>query len=121
LLNIIKNAKIKMNWQITFYNSRVEQTLLAWPNKLRTKLARILELIIDYGPNLGMPFTKAMHDGLFEMRVKAQEGIGRVFFCYVVKKGIIILHSFIKKTQHTPLHEIKIARKRLQEILKNEL
>ena len=34
-----------------------------------------------YGANLGMPHTKAMKDGLFEMRMKSKEGIGRVFYC----------------------------------------
>ena len=34
-----------------------------------------------YGPDLGMPHTRAMGDGLFELRLKAAEGIARVFFC----------------------------------------
>jgi phage-related protein len=29
---------------------------------------------------------------------------------------VIVLHAFIKKSQQTPDHEVKIARKRLKEV-----
>ena len=37
-------------------------------------------------------------------------------FCTLKGKEIIILNSFIKKTQKTPKKEIDIARKRMREI-----
>ena len=60
--------------------------------------------------------SRCLGDGLFEFRVKAQEGIGRVFFCTVVNREVIILHTFIKKTQQTPKKEITIAKKRMREV-----
>jgi len=68
------------------------------------------------GPNLGMPYTRPFGDGLFEIRAKGVEGIGRAFFCCVVGRRVIILHGFIKKTQTTPSKELEIARRRLKEI-----
>ena len=65
------------------------------------------------------PFTlrsRAMVDGLFELRCKGAEGIGRAFYCTMVGLEIVILHSFIKKTQETPAQELKTARKRLKEV-----
>ena len=59
-----------------------------------------------------------MGDGLFELRPKAQEGIGRVFYCTLAGNTIDILHSIVKKTQKTPQKEINIARQRLQ-VVKN--
>jgi len=41
--------------------------------------ARITERIVVFGPNLGMPFTRSMGDGLFKIRAKGREGIGRAF------------------------------------------
>lgn len=32
------------------------------------------------GADLGMPFTKPLGDGLFEIRAKGHEGIARAFF-----------------------------------------
>ena len=72
-----------------------------------------------YGANLGMPHTKAMKDGLFEMRMKSKEGIGRVFYCTLVNKRIVMLHSFLKKTQKIPSKEIKIAISRMNEVKAN--
>jgi hypothetical protein len=34
-----------------------------------------------FGPHLGMPFTRPMGEGLFEVRAKGREGIGRALFC----------------------------------------
>ncbi len=57
-----------------------------------------------------------MGDGLFELRCKGAEGIGRAFYCTMVGREIVILHNFIKKTQETPDRELKTARKRLKEV-----
>jgi len=105
-----------MSWTITFYNERVRAALLKWPETLKAKLARILELIKEQGGNIGMPLTRAMGDGLFEIRVKGKDGIGRVFFAYIRQQEIVILHSFIKKQQETPQKELQTAKQRLSEI-----
>jgi len=69
-----------------------------------------------YGPDLGMPHTRAMGEGLFELRLKSAEGIARVFYCTIMGKRIVMLHQFIKKTDKTPPKELAIARRRLKEI-----
>ena len=55
-------------------------------------------------------------NGLFELRAKGKEGIGRAFYCFQVGQRIVILHGFIKKTQTTPDDELALARKRLKEV-----
>ncbi|WP_236026198.1 type II toxin-antitoxin system RelE/ParE family toxin [Geomonas azotofigens] len=75
----------------------------------------------QYGPNLGMPHTRALGNGLFEIRAKAEEGIGRAFFCTMVGRKIVILHSFIKKTDKTPKRQLEIALTRLKEVITHEL
>jgi len=56
--------------------------------------------------------------GLFEIRAKGKEGVGRFFFCCLVGQEVVILHSFIKKAQKIPQKEMKIARNRLKEVKK---
>jgi phage-related protein len=68
------------------------------------------------GPNLGEPHTKAMGSGLFELRLKGAEGIARVFYCTLIGKRIVMLHSFVKKTDRTPKRELEVAQSRLKEI-----
>jgi phage-related protein len=63
-----------------------------------------------------MPHSRSLGQGLFELRCKGKEGIGRAFYCTMVGREIVVLHSFIKKTQDTPDKELALARKRLKEV-----
>ena len=57
-----------------------------------------------------------MGDGLFEIRAKAQEGIGRGLFCYLDGRHVHILHAFVKKSQKTPKRELDLAIRRMREV-----
>ena len=89
------------------------------PAGLLARYLRYVDLMTAHGPNLGMPHTRAMGEGLFELRVTGQEGIARVFYCTVVQRRIVMLHVFIKKSQKTPKRELEIAKRRLQEVLRH--
>ena len=104
-----------MTWEIVYYNENVQRILNAWPIGIRAVYARITERISIFGPNLGMPFTRALGKGLFEIRAKGKEGIGRAFFCTVDEQKVVVLHAYIKKSEKTPLKELEIARKRQEE------
>ena len=105
-----------MHFQLQFFNTKVQANIEAWPSGINASFVRIAEQMVVSGPNLGMPYTRPFSDGLFEIRAKGAEGIGRAFFCCIVGRRIVILHGFIKKTQATPAKELAIARKRLKEI-----
>ena len=55
--------------------------------------------------------------GVSELRLKDRDGNYRVFYYTASADGVLVFHAFVKKTQQTPLMEIRIARKRLEEIL----
>ena len=74
----------------------------------------------EFGSNLGMPHTRPIEGGLFELRVKSKEGIARVFFCTKIGKKIIMLHSYVKKSQKIPKKELKIAQTRMSEVIQDE-
>ena len=105
-----------MTWKVTFFSERVEQQTLKFPSGILAHLLHILELVEEFGPDLGKPHTAPMGKGLFEIRAKGKEGIGRSLFCTKKGKEIIILHSFVKKTQRTPQKELDIARNRMKEL-----
>lgn len=108
-----------MGWHITYYNSRVFKQLDSLPKKIKARFVALADRMMAVGHDLGMPHTKAMGDGLFELRVKAEEGIARVFYCTCVNQEIVILHAFIKKSQTTPKKELAIATKRLKEVIQH--
>ena len=105
-----------MNWTITYYSPKVKTEIDELPKGIRADLLRLYDLLTIYGANLRLPHSRAMGNGLFELRPKGKEGIGRVFYCTQVGWQIVMLHSFIKKTQETLEHELAIARKRLKEM-----
>ncbi|MCX7173731.1 MAG: type II toxin-antitoxin system RelE/ParE family toxin [Proteobacteria bacterium] len=105
-----------MAYSIDFFNVGVQTEVEGWPAGVNASFVRIAEQMVESGPNLGLPYTRPLGEGLFEIRAKGEEGIGRAFFCTLVGRRIVILHGFIKKTQQIPPKEMKIARKRLKEV-----
>lgn len=105
-----------MTYSIAFFNAAVQAEIIGWPAGINASFTRIAEQMVESGPNLGLPYTRPFGDGLFEIRAKGREGIGRAFFCTLVDRRIVILHGFIKKTQQTPARELKLARKRQKEV-----
>ena len=101
---------------IEYFSEAVRLAVDKLPLTIRAKYAGYALRMQQHGANLGMPHTRAMGDGLFELRIKGAEGIARVFYCVVVGKRIVMLHSFIKKTQATPARELDIARRHKKEI-----
>ena len=105
-----------MTYNIEFFNAAVRAEIEGWPAGINASFTRIAEQMVESGPNLGLPYTRPLGDGLFEIRAKGREGIGRAFFCTLIGRQIVILHGFIKKTQQTPARELKLARKRMKEV-----
>ena len=106
-----------MNYEILFFASSVRTSIERWPTGIFASFVRITEEMVVSGPNLGMPYTKAMGEGLFEIRARGSEGIGRAFFCCMKGRRIVILHGFVKKTQATPIKELCLAKQRMKEVL----
>ena len=108
------------NFRIEFFNAGVAREIEAFPPGVRAAFAHLANRMVEHGPDLGMPYTRAMGSGLFEIRARCAEGIARVFYCLVVERRIVLLRAFLKKTQATPSAELKFARKRLKEIIAND-
>ncbi|WP_353173018.1 type II toxin-antitoxin system RelE/ParE family toxin [Paracandidimonas soli] len=105
-----------MRYSIHYYSESVQADIMALPETLQARYAALSRRMLDSGPNLGEPHTKAFGRSLFELRLKGAEGIARVFYCTLVGRRIVMLHSFVKKTDRTPLTERRIAETRLKEI-----
>lgn len=107
-------------YRLEYFNLSVKEEIESWPVGILAGFVRITQSMVNVGPNMGMPFTRPMGEGLFEIRAKGPEGIGRAFFCTLVEKRRVILHGFIKKSEKTPDRELSMARKRAKEVLVHE-
>ena len=105
-----------MSWIIDYFSEDVRLEIDALPVGIRASYTRLTELLEEFGLELRMPHSRAMGGGLFELRPRGREGTARVFYCMKVGRKIIMLHSFIKKTNETPKRELEIARRRQREV-----
>lgn len=101
-----------MNYIIDYYDDDLQTRILELPETLRASYFGLTDRMEQFGANLGEPHTKALGDGLFELRLKGKEGIARVFYCTRIGKRIVMLHCFVKKTQKIPQKELQIAQAR---------
>jgi hypothetical protein len=105
-----------MAFVVEYFHPRVLSEIEAWPVDVLADYARLVELLTEYGPSLRLPHSRALGDGLFELRPRGRSGIGRAFYCFVIGRRVVVLHAFVKKTQQTPDRELKLARKRQKEL-----
>ena len=63
-------------------------------------------------PNVTLPLVRPMGQGLYELRCHITgKRIVRILFCHV-DKNLIMLHGFVKKTESTPVKDLKLAKSR---------
>ncbi len=106
-----------MPHSIEYFNARVKAEIEGWPDGILADYAHLVELLMEFGPDLRMPHSRAMGGGLLEIRPRGREGIGRAFYCFAIGQRVVILHAFIKKTQETPQRDLIIARRMMKEVL----
>ena len=82
---------------VEFANEAIKDEFLGLPVGLRQRGYKMFELLEARGNTLGEPYTKSLNDGLFEIRIKSDEGIAKSIYCYEIGKRIIILLNFVKK------------------------
>lgn len=99
-------------------NETVKDEFDALPLDVQASLARVAELIRSMGlDKVGMPYVRHLQGKIWEMRGRGKDGIARSLYVAVKDRRIVIVRSFVKKTQRTPQEELKIALKRAKEVI----
>ena len=62
------------------------------------------------------PYVKHLEGKLWEMRLSGRDGIARSLYVTATGKRVVVVHSFVKKTQKTPRRVIDHALKRAKEV-----
>ncbi len=87
-------------------------------DKLLAKIYRDIKLLEVSGNLLREPYSKALNNGLFELRTKQGTNISRIIYFFIVGNNIVLTNGFIKKTQKTPTSEIEKALEYRKDFLK---
>jgi len=91
---------------------RIERILSSFSQTERARIDRVVELFTDKGFLLSQIYLKKLSKTVWELRP------GRVRLLFgIIDDEAIIVNVFLKKTQRTPLKEVKLAERRLTEYL----
>jgi phage-related protein len=112
-------SKTSKRLQVVFYKtSSGSEPVRDWLRSLPVDAKRIIGediKTVQYGYPLGMPLVRKVEPDLFEVRSHLSRQIARVLFT-VDDDVMILLHGFIKKTQKSPLDDLRLARARLTQL-----
>lgn len=108
-------------WNIIFYTDhRGKCPPLEFINELpvedQVRVRNVLRLLKEFGIALSMPHAKHIKGKLWELR----PGSLRLFYFAFIDQQFVILHGYVKKSTKTPEGEIKIAMRRMNELLKED-
>ena len=105
-----------MGWTVETV-SAADSEILALPAKLRARLIRLLEAVENVGLEaLREPHVRHLDGKLWELRVKAEEGIARGIYVTATGRRIVVLHVFVKKSRKTPRRALATARQRMKQV-----
>lgn len=81
----------------------------------RSKVSKILHILMMVGNEIEMPYSKSLGGGLFELRISGKLPI-RIIYCFY-QDCAILLHIFTKKTEKIAKRELSLAKRRREFIL----
>ncbi len=86
------------------YHPKVERVILFLDEKDKSKVIKVVDLFENYSFQLSREYLKKITKEIWELRA----GNYRLLFG-IIKQFSIIVNFFQKKTQKTPIKEIKLA------------
>lgn len=109
----VRTIKLFKNYFKEFY---IEQT-----DDVRDKINFVLRLV-ETQRIIPRKFFRIIEgsDGIYEIRVELDSNIYRIFCCMDKGSIVVLFHGFQKKTQKTPLKEIKRAEALKKEYFKSK-
>jgi phage-related protein len=98
--------------QIKTVTNEIDKFILNLDAQTQARVLRCIELLGKHEYKLGMPYSKSLHGGLFELRITGNKQV-RVIYSFH-KNTTYLLNAFIKKVNKIPKKEIDLAIKRFK-------
>jgi phage-related protein len=104
-------------WTVETLGAVVDSEVEQLPVDMRARLVRLGSIIEAVGfEGLLADTVKHLEDKLWELRLRGKDGIARAIYVTAVRRRVVIVRVFVKKTQKTPRHELELARQRAKEV-----
>ena len=109
-------------WNIEYYQSEagrspVKEFIDSLDVKSKARVARTLDLLEEFGIDLGMPYAKHLEKQLWELRVRHGRNRYRIIYFLTTGKTVVLLHGLTKKTGPVPRSDLEIAERRRDDYL----
>lgn len=109
-------------WTIEYYESEsgrcpVEEFIDSLDAKSRAGVARTLDLLEEFGIDLGTPYAKHLEKQLRELRIRHGRNRYRIIYFLATGQTFILLHGFTKKTGPVPRANIETSERRRDDYL----
>lgn len=116
------NEVVTMKFTVEFYEKEngeipVINFIDSLEPKMGAKVLSLIEILEEKGNQLRLPYSECLEDGIFELRCKFGSDITRTLYFFYEGANIILTNGFVKKTQKTPVQEIKLAKLRREDYL----
>ena len=109
-------------WKIEYYQTErggfpVAEFIDTLDAKSKAKIARTLDLLEQFGTELGMPYAKYLEEQLWEIRTQYSGNRYRIIYFLAGGKSFVLLHGLIKKSGPVPRRDIDTAKSRRDDYL----
>lgn len=105
------------------FHPAAREAIRSFSEEVRRELGKAI-FDLQKGEVLGMPLSRPMPSiasGAAELRIRDRSGIYRTFYYVSSPRGILVFHAFVKNTRATPKQEMDLGKKRLKELLHEEV
>jgi phage-related protein len=105
------------------FHPAAKAAIRQFPKEVRRELGKAI-FDLQRGESLAMPVSRPMPSvaaGAAELRIRDGTGIYRAFYYVRSPRGVLVFHAFAKKSQKTPRHELVLGKRRLKELLDEEV
>lgn len=96
--------------EVVIIDNSLEKFIKSLEGPAIVKTLHTVELLESFGHKLGMPYSKSVGDGVFELRVRGEQEV-RILYVFHNKKAVL-LHGFVKKGMKIPKKELDLAIKK---------
>ena len=109
-------------WSIEYYQSEAGRSPVAefidsLEASAKAKVARTLDLLEEFGVELGMPYAKHLEKQLWELRVRQARNRYRIIYFLASGQTFVLLHGLTKKTGPVPRSDLETAERRRDDYL----
>jgi phage-related protein len=109
--------------KVAIFHPSARAAIRPFPEDVRREFGKAI-FDLQKGEILSMPLSRRMASvapGVTELRIRDRSGSFRVLYYTRSARGILVFHAFVKKSQATPIHEMDLGKRRLKELLDEEI